>query len=70
MDREWRCTRCEKLLGVVEGDRVHIHFARGHQYLVGAPAIAVCRGCQTVNEFMKRRGADGQASNTELGTKQ
>jgi len=51
MDREWRCTRCGKLLGLREGDRLHIRFARGHEYLVGFPVTSICRSCRTLNEL-------------------
>lgn len=51
MRREWRCTSCGKLLGVLNRDRLHIRFARGHEYLVGFPATTVCRGCRTLNEL-------------------
>ena len=34
---EWRCTRCDKLLGVCRDGRMHLRFARGHEYLVGFP---------------------------------
>ncbi len=51
MDREWRCTRCRKLLGLMEGDRLHIRFARGHEYLVGFPVTSICRSCRTLNEL-------------------
>ena len=43
MKRDWRCTHCDKLLGVLEGARLHIRFARGHEYIVGFPATNVCR---------------------------
>ena len=46
---EWRCTRCDKLLGVRRDGRMHLRFARGHEYLVGFPAQATCRGCGTLN---------------------
>ena len=46
---EWRCTRCEKLLGVCRDGRMHLRFARGHEYLVGFPVQATCRGCGTLN---------------------
>lgn len=46
---EWRCTRCDKLLGVCRGGRMHLRFARGHEYLVGFPVQATCRGCGTLN---------------------
>ena len=51
METEWRCTRCGKLLGVLEENRVHIRFSRGHEYLVGFPVTGVCRSCQTLNEI-------------------
>jgi len=51
MEREWRCTKCGKLLGVFEGERLHIRFARGHEYLVGLPTTGVCRYCRTLNEL-------------------
>jgi hypothetical protein len=34
--------------------RLHLRFARGHEYLVGFPATSVCRSCRTVNEFADR----------------
>ncbi len=47
--KEWRCTRCDKLLGVCRGDRMHLRFARAHEYFVGFPVQATCRGCGTLN---------------------
>ncbi len=47
---EWRCTRCDKLLGVCRDGRMHLRFARGHEYLVGFPLQATCRGCGTLNQ--------------------
>ena len=46
---EWRCTRCAKLLGVRREGRIHLRFARGHEYLVSLPATATCRGCGILN---------------------
>ncbi len=51
MKREWRCTGCGKLLGILQGTRLHIQFARGHKYIVGTPANTVCRCCETLNEL-------------------
>lgn len=51
MKYEWRCTRCRKLLGIVEDSRLRIRFARGHHYDVGLPAQSVCRGCNAANEL-------------------
>lgn len=51
-ETEWRCRRCGKLLGVVRDGRLHLRFARGHDYLVGLPASGVCRGCRTLNEAL------------------
>jgi len=46
---EWRCTRCDKLLGICRDGRMHLRFTRGHEYLVGFPVQANCRGCGTLN---------------------
>ena len=58
MRREWRCRRCGKLLGVVEGDRLHIQFTRGHQYIVSFPVTTVCLRCKTLNETYDEKLAD------------
>jgi hypothetical protein len=28
---------------------MHLRFARGHEYFVGFPVQATCRGCSTLN---------------------
>ncbi|KGL00071.1 hypothetical protein PM04_16355 [Thalassobacter sp. 16PALIMAR09] len=53
---EWRCTRCEKLLGVCRDGRMHLRFARGHEYFVGFPVVATCRGCGTLNQAQSPAG--------------
>jgi phage FluMu protein Com len=58
MQKEWRCNRCQKLLGVVHAGRLHLRFSRGHEYLVGFPATSVCRGCQTINEMTSSHCAE------------
>ena len=47
---EWRCARCGKLLGMLKGGRLHLRFARCHEYLVGFPATGTCRWCGTLNQ--------------------
>lgn len=47
---EWRCRRCDKLLGVCRDGRMHLRFARGHEYFVGFPVAATCRGCGSLNQ--------------------
>lgn len=49
-DAQWRCTSCDKLLGVFRDARMHLRFARGHEYFVGFPVVATCRGCGTLNQ--------------------
>ena len=46
---EWRCTQCDKLLGVCRDGQMHLRFARSHEYFVGFPVMATCRGCGTLN---------------------
>ncbi len=65
MEHEWRCTRCGKLLGVLEGDRLHIRFARGHEYIVGFPSASVCRGCRTLNEITAQEPRRGRTAHLE-----
>lgn len=48
---EWRCKECGKLLGEIEGTRLHIRVSRGREYLVGLPVTSVCRGCHSLNEL-------------------
>ena len=52
-DREWRCRRCDKLLGVVLDDRLHLRFARQHEYHAALPASCTCRGCGALNELAR-----------------
>jgi len=61
---EWRCSHCNKLLGIVRDSRLHLRFARGYEYLVGFPATSVCRGCRTLNE------ASGPSDTTAASTQQ
>ena len=58
LQTDWRCVQCGKLLGRVKEDRVHIRFARGHEYMVGFPVTGICRSCRTLNE---KQQADGDA---------
>jgi len=66
MEREWRCTRCQKLLGRLEGARLHIRFARGHEYIVGFPAASICRSCRTLNELEAKQGGPKQNDHSEI----
>lgn len=50
MKKEWLC-KCGKLLGVLEGTRLHIKFSKAHEYRVGIPVTNVCRYCGTLNEL-------------------
>lgn len=56
MEQDWRCASCGKLLAILRGDRLHIRFARGHEYLVGLPVTCVCRNCRTLNERQEGEG--------------
>jgi phage FluMu protein Com len=51
MTTDWRCKKCGKLLGIRSDDRIHITFSRGHDYIVGLPAVGTCRGCGSLNEI-------------------
>jgi hypothetical protein len=51
LGNEWRCSTCNKRLGLLLGRRLHLKFERGIDYVVGLPAISKCRGCKTLNEY-------------------
>jgi RNase P subunit RPR2 len=46
---EWRCTQCGKLLGMANGNQLHIRVQKHREYLVGLPVTANCHGCGTLN---------------------
>jgi RNase P subunit RPR2 len=53
VEKKWRCTECDTLLGVERGARLHLRYKQA-QYLVDGGdynVIAVCRNCSTVNEL-------------------
>ena len=47
---EWRCSECDKKLGTIENNRVHIRIRKEHQYIVSLPVVSVCR-CKALNEL-------------------
>ena len=51
---EWRCTSCNRLLGIHRDGGLQIKFARGYEYLVALPATCTCRGCGTLNRTSDR----------------
>ncbi len=51
---EWRCTDCGKLLGVANGNQLHIRVQKNREYLVGYPVTANCHGCGTLNRKAAR----------------
>ena len=55
MDGQWRCSRCGRLLGVLESERLHLRFGRVHDYLVSFPATSVCPKCRALNEMSALR---------------
>jgi|GEM_PF-409972 hypothetical protein len=46
---DWRCTQCGKLLGMSNGNQLHIRVQKNREYLVGLPVTANCHGCGTLN---------------------
>ena len=60
---EWRCDGCGALLGTYRAGRLYVRFARGHQYVVGFPAVSTCRMCGLTNEK-----PDGRRSEPPPGT--
>ena len=56
LNPEWRCKRCDKLLGICRDGRMHLRFGRGHEYFASFPVEAVCRGCKTRNRTSGPKG--------------
>ncbi len=52
---DWRCTNCDKLLGIRREGRMHLRIKQGYEFFVGFPVTATCRGCGTLNELGTRR---------------
>jgi hypothetical protein len=44
LDRDWRCTRCGALLGVLRAGRIHLKY-KAAQYMVEGKVAAVCHRC-------------------------
>jgi len=52
MEKEWRCPKCNCLLGIESGAHVRLRHKQA-QYVVDGgdyKVIAVCRNCSTINE--------------------
>lgn len=52
MEKEWRCKRCDTLLGIERGGRLHLRYKQAQYVVDGGDynVIAVCRDCSSVNE--------------------
>lgn len=64
MKKEWLCEKCETLLGVEHGARLHLRHKQA-QYIVGGrdySVIAVCRNCATANEKCRTEGTSKSAA--------
>jgi hypothetical protein len=48
---EWRCHCCGKLLGVPQGDQMHIRMKSCQEYLVAYPVTANCLRCGSLNSL-------------------
>lgn len=49
-EREWRCKKCETLLGVERGGRLYLKYKKA-QFVVQGAVLAVCRSCAELNEL-------------------
>ncbi len=67
MGREWRCGKCNSLLGVERGGHITLRHKRAQYVIDGGDynVIAVCRNCSTVNE--RSRGKRQQEAVTPRG---
>ena len=67
MEREWRCSACNSLLGVENGAHLRLRHKRAQYVVDGGDynVIAVCRNCSTINE--RSRGKRQQEAVTSRG---
>lgn len=49
MEKEWRCEKCERLLGIWRNGKLHLQYKKA-QYLVNGSVLAVCPNCAALNE--------------------
>jgi RNase P subunit RPR2 len=47
---EWRCRKCQALLGTARLDKVHLR-NRDTEYLICGGILAVCIRCREIHEF-------------------
>ena len=52
---EWRCHCCGKLLGIPQGEEMHIRIKSCQEYLVAYPVTAKCHGCGSLNKMSAPR---------------
>ncbi len=57
--REWRCSECGMLLGVLKQDRVRIRFGRTHEYIASLPVTCTCKRCHTLHELSSAASGPG-----------
>lgn len=49
MEKEWRCQKCERLLGIWRNGKLSLQYKKA-QYLVNGHVLAVCPNCSALNE--------------------
>jgi len=47
----WECARCRKLLGIIDGGRVHLSYSHGPECIASFPVTCGCRKCGYLNEY-------------------
>jgi len=46
---DWRCNKCEKMLGKQQGNQLHIKIGDKHRYVVTGTVVSICPGCGASN---------------------
>ena len=49
-EHQWRCKRCQTLLGVEKGGQLYLKYKKA-QFVVQGAVLAVCRSCAELNEL-------------------
>ncbi len=48
-EREWRCSRCNTLLGIEQQGAIHLKYKKA-RFIVRGSVVAQCRKCAQMNE--------------------
>ena len=63
MEEQWRCRKCDSLLGVERAGHLSLQYKRAQYVVDGGDynVIAVCRNCSAINERSGGRSSSSRS---------